>query len=91
MQMPSAATLHEVRKFNARTLELHAYALSEAGQKQRRAMNLPPVTPIRSATEAEMVEIAQALEAGAILNPRMWFETFKVRSAADVVQLKLAA
>lgn len=85
------AALDEVRKLNASTLELYAYALSEAGQKQRRAMNLPPVQPVRSATEAEMVEIARAVEAGAILNPRMWVETFKVRTAADVVQLKLAA
>lgn len=89
--MPTAAALAEVRKFNAKNLELNAYVLSDAGQKQRRAMGLRPAQPIRSATEAEIVEIAEALDAGALLNPRLWAETFAVRAPVDAVQFQRAA
>lgn len=90
--MASAASINEVRAFNQRNLELNAWARSHEGVKQRTAMRIhEPVAPIRSATEEEILAIAEALDRGAILNPRMWVETFKVREAAEAVQFLKAA
>lgn len=90
--MPTPASIAEVRRFNEKSLDLYAHLHSEAGRKQRELQGLSPVaTVIRSATEAEILQIAEALDAGAILNPRMWVETFKVRDAAEAVQFQRAA
>lgn len=87
--MPTPASIAKVRELNQKTLDLYAYVHSEAGQRQREAMRLGPAPHVRSATEAEIMQIAEALDGGALLNPRKWVETFTVREVS--AQAKAAA
>lgn len=82
--LPSAESLAKVRDFNRRNLELNAYLRREDVAADRRAMlGLEPPAPQRSATEDEIVSLAAQLDAGGVLNPRLWVEHFKVSEQAQ--------
>jgi hypothetical protein len=75
--MPSAKSHAEVRAFNAKALELNAYCRRADVAADRRSLyRVEPPRALRSATDAEIAEIAKALDAGALIVPRLWNERF---------------
>ncbi|MDB5448231.1 MAG: hypothetical protein JWQ97_3548 [Phenylobacterium sp.] len=81
-RQPSEAAIAKVRALDARTSELNAYARrADVAMERRKSYDVERPLPVRRATEAEIVEAALALDAGQLLNPRLWMERMTVRAA----------
>lgn len=80
--VPTPQALAEVRALDAKTYALNIYCrLPDVAAQRWSLYRLDPPLPVRRATEAEIVEAALALDAGQLLNPRLWMERLTVRAA----------